>query len=254
MAASIEDIWFDEEGAGVFVMTSNGVVWRWTFEGDKLARMGRVERSPFGGKMIVKSDVSVATQRRLRIHNLVEVYSLRWSKLRQFNINGDVREISRNGHFIVVVSERRDMTKMKVYSVGGYNAGDYKLEIMDAVTGAIVQTFYHGAEFGTVAFSEDGRFVAAAGSDGVNRVWEIKSGNEVGRIVGVGQGLRFGFFSAASALAMTSEGNRRRVVVAQLGASAIIEEICRRSVRNLTSSERRDYLPGESERATCPDL
>src|SRR5262249_49609601 len=99
-------------------------------------------------------------------------------------------------------------------------------------------------------FSEDGRLVIGLGSDGVVRVWEISTGREIGRVFGNG----VAFAQRSNVLMTVAESDPRRVVFSQIGASTLIEEICRRSVRNLTESEWRDYIPSEPTRATCPNL
>lgn len=75
---------------------------------------------------------------------------------------------------------------------GQYLAGGYKYEpqaeqepslrLVDAKTRTVVNSFSHVPSVQAVAFSPDSRFVAAGNLMGEVRIWDVESGDEVGRI------------------------------------------------------------------------
>ena len=106
-----------------------------------------------------------------------------------------------------------------------------------------------------VVFSPDGRFAATTSTKGMTRVFEVADGHEVAR---VDRGsLDLGFSPDSRALAMLSGTARRNVdelTRVPLLISDLLAQACATLTRNLTREEWARYLPGESYRATCPNV
>jgi WD40 repeat protein len=122
------------------------------------------------------------------------------------------------------------------------------VEIHDLRTLAVVGTFPHETEVGSVALSPGGRFLATA-SAGTVRIWETANGAEVSRIEDGGIDP---LFSPDGRLLATTASGRARVWAWQ--PADLITEACARVTRNLTCAEWAQYIRDARYGATCRAL
>ena len=132
---------------------------------------------------------------------------------------------------------------------------DNTARVMEAATGKEVARLAHQGLVNAVAFSPDGKWVATGSADGTARMMEAVTGKElvrsqmggpVGPVSFLGNStLLVGAFPSDSAFEVSR---------LQLDPAELIRDACSRLPRNLTREEWSRYLPGETYRATCPNL
>ena len=80
--------------------------------------------------------------------------------------------------------------------------GNWRTDILNANTGAPIHTFSKIAcRVESVAFSPDGNTLAGGGSDGIVRLWDIKTGTEMQIPTGQGVGVKVAFSPDGNTLA-----------------------------------------------------
>jgi WD40 repeat protein len=121
------------------------------------------------------------------------------------------------------------------------------VRVFDVATGAVRVELRHGTEVRHVAFSRDGRWLVTAGIDGVARVWEIASGEQVAELLGSHDALVAASFGPdARELLTASEDGSARVNTCELctsldGLRGLVAAHVSAG-RRLTAAQRRTYL------------
>ncbi|MFZ1431689.1 MAG: TIR domain-containing protein [Geminicoccaceae bacterium] len=235
--ASVDQMWFSADSRHLMTVTENGVIWRLSTDTYDNVVAGRAI-----GK-IVRSPEVIASANSGRI----QIADSNWSHVRELKMNGELLAISMDGRYLAIkqLVEKEDAVRTEV--LGGFNPGDYRLIVVDCATGREIRTFYHGADLNSANFSSIGNLIAVSASDGIIRVWEVDTGREVMRSAATDIFDVTGFIEDR-ALVVRGE---KRMSILPLGVDNLIEEICRRSIRNLTEAEWRDYFEGEDWRRTC---
>lgn len=113
-------------------------------------------------------------------------------------------------------------------------------------TGILVSLVYG------MAFTTDGCYLATASRDGNTRVWEIPSGREVSRMSFGDDNVTDVQFALRGRYVATK--SNRGVALWLWRPEDLIEDACKRLLRNLTEDEWRQYLIGERYRKTCAKL
>jgi WD40 repeat protein len=135
--------------------------------------------------------------------------------------------------------------------LGAGAVGKNELLLWDARTGKRLQEFsgYSGALW-AVAFSPDGRFVAAGGDDASIHMWELATGQEVRRFQGHAASIHAIQFSPDGAwLATASQDGTLKLWHTEL--QALKDALCSVLQRDLSAEERARY--GITDAApTCP--
>jgi WD40 repeat protein len=168
----------------------------------------------------------------------------------------NAREVSRltiqgNNVVAVVFSPYGDYV-----AAGGSSSGqDGTARVFLAASGKELARLTFQGEVNSVAFSRDGRHVAAGSDDRTARVFETLSGKEVSRLIFQGSVYAVAF-SADDALltSVSTDGRDLLVIRDQLSSQDMINEACSRLTRNLTIGEWKQFMPGEKYRKTCPNL
>ena len=107
-----------------------------------------------------------------------------------------------------------------------------------------------------LAFSQDGRWLALAGSDGGVRLWDLNLADPAVAAVdlpGHPDGISALAFEPSGRWLFTA-GNFGIVRRWRLRRDGLLDLACRTAGRNLTQEEWRQYLPGDPYRKTCPDF
>jgi WD40 repeat protein/energy-coupling factor transporter ATP-binding protein EcfA2 len=124
--------------------------------------------------------------------------------------------------------------------------------VWEATTGREVMRVLHDNPVHSIAFSPDGKYLVTSSGDRTARVWQIASSREVARVTHKHDVTAVAFSPDGKYLATASWDKTARV---QLWRSEdLIEEACTRLTGNLTPEEWNQYLPGEPDRDTCPNL
>lgn len=101
-----------------------------------------------------------------------------------------------------------------------------------------------------VAFGPDGDWLAAGQDDGVIRLWNATTGDELGRLEHPGSVNDLSFDADGRRIASTG-GETVRLWLWR--SDDLLAEACRRLTRNLTPEEWREHVGEEIYRETCPD-
>jgi WD40 repeat protein len=124
--------------------------------------------------------------------------------------------------------------------------------LWDAGSGTLVREFHgHTNTIWDAVFSADGRFVLTASADKSARLWDARTGQQVRYFPGHAS-------SSVSGVAISPDGSQVAVAsfdgsvqLTPTDAGALIDSVCHRLLRDLTSDERAIYgISGD--RPTCP--
>jgi WD40 repeat protein len=239
-SATVEALWFTETGDQLLACTRNGALWQWNSGDNNFKLVGVLKQQPLRARSIlVERQVSGA---RIR--------GLDGTVLSTLSFDGELKAVSGDGRWLAVQRNPKEMNG-PVY-IDGFNPGDYSLELIEVQNGAVFRSFRNNASLEAVVFSPDNRLLAAEGSDGVVRVFRVDTGEEFDRIVLFEVGGHPPLFVNGSAALLTSLGTEpHEVAIWKLGPDQQVRDLCGKSVRNLSSAEWTDFLPGERPRETC---
>jgi WD40 repeat protein len=130
--------------------------------------------------------------------------------------------------------------------------GESRLTLWDPIRRVSLQAFPHQAFVDTIAFSPDGRTLAA-GSYGRVELWDVAARARMGAIRG-GIGSVAGIAFGQAGQVIVAVGDRGRVVQWNIRLSSWQRLACATANRNLTAAEWRRYFDPQPYRRTCPDL
>jgi WD40 repeat protein len=155
------------------------------------------------------------------------------------------------GHSGAVMSIEFDRSGKRLVSGGG----DGTVRLWDIATGtAIGEPMSMGSSVESVAFSPDGRTVAAADREGL-RLWDVATQRMLGpTIVTRGRLAAVSFSADGRRLATINDYGSVLVWDPLLWSddrNAVSERLCLIASRNLTRSEWHQYLPEKEYRQTC---
>jgi WD40 repeat protein len=116
----------------------------------------------------------------------------------------------------------------------------------------------HTRSVSSLAFSPDGRTLASGSIDRNIILWDISNPNSKLVLRAILERhtvpiLRQALYFSSDGLSLISASSKE-VVVWNLDPQFWLEKACRIAGRNFTKSEWEQYLPGQSYRATCPNL
>jgi WD40 repeat protein len=166
---------------------------------------------------------------------------------------GNQEEVKR-----LALGKERYITFCALSQDGRYLAmsAEEKVSIQEMASGRTVTTL--GYQGGVIAcdFSANGQYLAAAGQDGMVRVWELPGGQEVTRLEQVEMDAIVvspeGKYLATLRRGRGDTSGGSTVRVWPLQQPELITEACARLTRNLTEAKWQQYIGREPYRKTCP--
>jgi len=166
------------DGRTLFAACQDGGVFTVDAESGRSERLGRHESYASGVALLPGGAtlISAGYDGVLQWHDLAARKTVRSRKTHDFWSWG--LDVSADGSLVASVTGR--------YEAGGYKyepapEREPSVKVLDARTGELVREFAHVPPVQAVAFSPDGRHVAAGNLMGEVRVWEVATGRQAAR-------------------------------------------------------------------------
>lgn len=166
------------DGRTLFAACQDGGVFTVDAESGRAERLGGHESYASGVALLPggRQLISAGYDGVLQWHDLAERKTVRSRRVHEFWSWG--MDVSADGALVASVTGR--------YEAGGYKyepapEREPSVQVLDARTGELVRAFSHVPPVQSVAFTPDGRHVAAGNLMGEVRVWEVATGRQVAR-------------------------------------------------------------------------
>ncbi|NEQ77959.1 MAG: hypothetical protein F6K23_36090 [Okeania sp. SIO2C9] len=159
-------------------------------------------------------------------------------EINQFQHDGELRDVvfTPDGKYVATAS--RDKTA----------------RVWDVTTGKQITKLHHDGYVNAVEFTPDGKYIATASDDYIARVWDVATSKKITKLRHDGSVNAVEFSPGGKYIATASADNT--AWINSLNTQGIVNEVCRRSRRNLTAEEWQRYMnqPLHQYQKTCTDL